>query len=440
MAAVGISSDPHTYYLGATGGGVWKTTNGGGSWTSLFDKQAVSSIGAIAVAEADPNVVYVGTGEACIRGNLSHGDGVYKSTDAGKTWTHVGLRDTLQIGDLLVHPRNPDLVYVAALGHVYGANSGARRVPLARRRQDLGEGPLQGRPDRRRGPGDGSVQSQHPLRHALGSRPHALEHDERRTRQRPLPLERRRDDLEEGRRQRLARRRAWQDRRGRVRRRQPARLRDRRGPGREGRPLPIRRRRRALEADDRRPPAAAPALVLHPRHGRPEAGRHALRAERRPLPLARRRQVVGADRDAARRLPSALDRPARLEAHGRGERRRRDDQRGRRGDLEPPGQPADRAVLPRQRGRPVALHGLRLPAGQLVGRDPQPQRPGRHHAARTGTPSAAARPATSRRHPTARRSTPASTSASSRASTAPPARRTTSRSGPTTPTATRPRT
>jgi photosystem II stability/assembly factor-like uncharacterized protein len=123
MAAVGISSEPHTYYLGATGGGVWKTTNGGASWTSLFDKQAVSSIGAIAVAEADPNVVYVGTGEACIRGNLSHGDGVYKSTDAGKTWTHVGLRDTMQIGDLLVHPRNPDLVYVAALGHVYGANA-----------------------------------------------------------------------------------------------------------------------------------------------------------------------------------------------------------------------------------------------------------------------------------------------------------------------------
>ncbi len=123
MAAVGTTSDPHTYYAGYTGGGVWKTTNGGGSWTSLFDKEAVSSIGAIAVSPSDPNVVYVGTGEACIRGNLSHGDGVYKSTDAGKTWTNVGLKDTRQIGALLVHPKNPDLVYVAALGHVYGPNA-----------------------------------------------------------------------------------------------------------------------------------------------------------------------------------------------------------------------------------------------------------------------------------------------------------------------------
>ena len=123
MAAVGTTSDRHTYYAGYTGGGVWKTTNGGGSWTSLFDKEAVSSIGAIAVAPSDPNVVYVGTGEACIRGNLSHGDGVYKSTDAGKTWTNVGLKETRQIGDLLVHPKNPDVVYVAALGHVYGPNA-----------------------------------------------------------------------------------------------------------------------------------------------------------------------------------------------------------------------------------------------------------------------------------------------------------------------------
>ncbi len=122
MAATG-TSDSNTYYAGYTGGGVWKTTNSGGSWTSLFDKEAVSSIGAIAVAGSDPNVVYVGTGEACIRGNLSHGDGVYKSTDAGKTWTNVGLKDTRQIGALLIHPKDPNLVYVAALGHAYGPNA-----------------------------------------------------------------------------------------------------------------------------------------------------------------------------------------------------------------------------------------------------------------------------------------------------------------------------
>ncbi|HEY7515011.1 MAG TPA: glycosyl hydrolase [Vicinamibacteria bacterium] len=123
LTAVGTTGDVNTYYAGYTGGGVWKTTNGGGSWKSLFDDEAVSSIGAIAVSTTDPSVVYVGTGEACIRGNLSHGDGVYKSTDAGKTWTNVGLKDTRHIGAVVVHPRDPDVVYVAALGHVYGPNA-----------------------------------------------------------------------------------------------------------------------------------------------------------------------------------------------------------------------------------------------------------------------------------------------------------------------------
>src|SRR5205807_613598 len=103
--------------------GVWKTTDGGISWDPLFDKQPVSSIGAVAVADSDPNVIYVGTGEACIRGNISFGDGVYKSTDAGKTWTNVGLKDTRHIGAIIVHPANPDIVFVAALGHAYGPNT-----------------------------------------------------------------------------------------------------------------------------------------------------------------------------------------------------------------------------------------------------------------------------------------------------------------------------
>ncbi len=123
LAVTGVPSQPNTYYFGATGGGVWKTTDGGMSWDSLFDKQPVSSIGAIDVADSDPNIVYVGTGEACIRGNISFGDGVYKSTDAGKTWTNVGLKDTRHIGALIIHPTNPDVVFVAALGHAYGPNS-----------------------------------------------------------------------------------------------------------------------------------------------------------------------------------------------------------------------------------------------------------------------------------------------------------------------------
>ena len=123
ITAVGVPSDPNTYYFGAVSGGVWKTTNGGMTWTPLFDKQSVSSIGSVAVAASDPNIVYAGTGEACIRGNISHGDGIYKSVDAGKTWTNIGLRDTRAIAHVIVHPTNPDIVYVAALGHPYGQNA-----------------------------------------------------------------------------------------------------------------------------------------------------------------------------------------------------------------------------------------------------------------------------------------------------------------------------
>jgi photosystem II stability/assembly factor-like uncharacterized protein len=123
VAVAGVVGQPRVYYFGATGGGVWKTTDGGMSWQPTTDGQlGTGSVGAIAVAASDPNVVYVGMGESCIRGNVSHGDGVYKSTDAGKTWKNVGLKDTRQIGRVRVHPTNPDLVYVAALGHAFGPN------------------------------------------------------------------------------------------------------------------------------------------------------------------------------------------------------------------------------------------------------------------------------------------------------------------------------
>jgi len=122
-AVAGIPNQPDTYYFGATGGGVWKTEDGGLNWKCVSDGFfRTGSVGAIAVSEYDPNVVYVGMGEAPIRGNVSHGDGVYKSTDAGKTWKHLGLADTSQISRLRIHPRDPDLVYVASLGHVYGPN------------------------------------------------------------------------------------------------------------------------------------------------------------------------------------------------------------------------------------------------------------------------------------------------------------------------------
>lgn len=122
-AVAGVSSQQHTYYFGACGGGVWKTEDGGLSWENISDGYfATGSVGAVAVSEWDPNVIYVGMGEAPIRGNVSHGDGVYKSLDSGKTWKHMGLEQTLQISRIRIHPRDPDLVYVAALGHVYGPN------------------------------------------------------------------------------------------------------------------------------------------------------------------------------------------------------------------------------------------------------------------------------------------------------------------------------
>src|SRR6266508_2833100 len=112
-AVTGTADQPLVYYLGATGGGVWKTTDGGLTWEPVSDKYfTAASIGAIAVAPSDPNVVYAGTGESPIRGDVSPGDGMYRSTDAGKTWKKIGLADAGQIAHIDVHPQGPDLVYV----------------------------------------------------------------------------------------------------------------------------------------------------------------------------------------------------------------------------------------------------------------------------------------------------------------------------------------
>ncbi len=122
-AVAGVATQPHVYYFGATGGGVWKTTDAGVNWEPISDGQfTTGSVGAIAVSQSDPNVIYVGMGESPIRGNVSHGDGLYKSTDSGKTWKRMGLEQTRHIARVRVHPRNPDLVYVAALGHAFGPN------------------------------------------------------------------------------------------------------------------------------------------------------------------------------------------------------------------------------------------------------------------------------------------------------------------------------
>jgi photosystem II stability/assembly factor-like uncharacterized protein len=124
VTASGVVGETDVYYFGAVAGGVWKTTDGGLNWKPVFDKTegASPSIGALAVSESDPNVIYVGTGEACIRGNIVGGNGVYKSIDAGATWKFVGLPDTHAIGRLIINPKNPDTAFVAALGHPFADN------------------------------------------------------------------------------------------------------------------------------------------------------------------------------------------------------------------------------------------------------------------------------------------------------------------------------
>jgi photosystem II stability/assembly factor-like uncharacterized protein len=122
LAVAGIPGDADTFYFGAVAGGVWKTTDGGATWEPLTDGTAISSVGALAIAPSDHKVIYVGTGEAAPRGDMTYGDGVYKSVDGGKTWSHIGLADSRQIGALIVDPRNADTVLVAAFGHAFGPN------------------------------------------------------------------------------------------------------------------------------------------------------------------------------------------------------------------------------------------------------------------------------------------------------------------------------
>ncbi len=123
LAVSGVRGQPNTFYFGAVGGGVWKTTDAGQTWLPIFDSQPVASIGALAVSTSNPEVIYVGSGEADMRSDISLGNGVYKSTDAGQTWSYLGLHDTRQIGRILIDPKNPNTVLVAALGHGFGPNT-----------------------------------------------------------------------------------------------------------------------------------------------------------------------------------------------------------------------------------------------------------------------------------------------------------------------------
>ena len=123
VAVAGSVARPNEYWMGTVGGGVFKTTDGGQSWAPMSDRYFGGTIGSVGVAPSNPDIVYVGGGEFPLRGNVSHGDGVWKTTDAGRTWKLVGLADSKHIADLVVHPTNPDLVYAGVLGHAFGPNS-----------------------------------------------------------------------------------------------------------------------------------------------------------------------------------------------------------------------------------------------------------------------------------------------------------------------------
>ena len=123
IGAVGVPQQPNVFYIGVNNGGVWKTTDYGRTWDPIFDDQPTGSIGDVIVSPSNPNVIYVGSGEGVQRPDLSVGNGMYKSTDAGKTWTHLGLDNVQQIGGLAIDPKNENRVFVAALGHPYGPNS-----------------------------------------------------------------------------------------------------------------------------------------------------------------------------------------------------------------------------------------------------------------------------------------------------------------------------
>ena len=262
LAVTGVAGDPTTFYFGAVAGGVWKTTDAGGTWSPLTDQTPICSVGAIAVAASDHNVIYVGTGEAAPRGNITYGDGVYKSIDGGKTWTHIGLEDTRQIGALIVDPTNPDIVLVAALRPRLRPEHRARRLPHDRRRQDLEEG-ARTRTTRPARSTSRSIRTIPKIVYAAlwQARAAAVEFLERRSGQRPLSLQRRRRDLE-------AADRATDcpaEFSAASTSRSPARTRSastRMIEAQGRRPVPLRRRRRALAARQRRRPPPPARLVL----------------------------------------------------------------------------------------------------------------------------------------------------------------------------------
>ena len=302
-SAAGVASQPNVFYIGVCNGGVWKTTDYGRTWNPIFDDQPTGSIGAVAVAPSDPNIIYVGSGEGLQRPDLSVGDGVYKSTDAGKTWTHLGLRDGQQIPQIAVDPRNPDRLFVAVLGHPVRPERGARPVSLDRRRHRLSR--RSSARTRTPAPRTSQIDPSNPddrLRRAVGGAPGSLgERGVDRPGRRHLQIDRRRHAP--GSPSSTASPTASSRRTSRSRRATPKRLYASVAAGGGVAHLPLRRCRRALGARDRRHASGGPHRRRRPlRPGRrPEESRHRLR---------RQHGRVEVRSTAARPGPASAARPA----------------------------------------------------------------------------------------------------------------------------------
>ena len=313
-----LESDWSHVVVGSASGGVWKSVNGGTSWTTIFDNYGSASIGDVRINQQNPQIIWVGTGEECGRNSAAWGDGIYKSTDGGATFTNVGLKDSYNIAKIVLHPKNQDLVYVAAIGNIYTGGGSRGVFKTHRRRQDLDEAdrrpaerPADGR-DRSR---DGSDQSGDPLHRVLAAHPLSVGAQVGRPAQRHLQVGERRQDVDEADQGPAAWRhgpqrpgdRAQQPARadGARRARQPAELR------RRPRWWRRRRRRRTRCRASRGPRSAGDAPGAKP-------GLRHVQARRGHVSIGGRRRELGLPR--SRHQPSVLlharrDQPARRQVH-----------------------------------------------------------------------------------------------------------------------------
>ena len=387
VGAAGIPAQPNVFYIGVNNGGVWKTDDYGRTWKPIFDEQPTGSIGALAIAPSDPNTIYVGSGEGLQRPDLSVGDGMYKSTDGGKTWRHLGLRDAQQIPAILVDPRNPNRLFVAVLGHPYGPNPERgvfRSVDGGQTWQKvLYKDERTGAIDLAFDPRNPADRLRRPLAGATGS---VGKRRLLRSQQRPVQIHRWRHHVESAdRRAPHVRARRARTHRHRHRANRPqSHVRPGRSARSGGRRLPLRRCGRQLDPRQHRAADLRPRQRFRLRPRRPEEqGRH-LRRQHLHLPLRRRRKEfhLHQGRAGRRRLSHHLDQSAEPRYHPAGRGPGRHHQRQPRPDLEQLVQPADRPVLSRHHRQPDAVLGLRRTAGERLRRCRQPRQRRPDHLSR----------------------------------------------------------